>query len=205
MATLVSRPPVAVGHTLTEPANSHDILHCHYTVTLPPVYLNSGHSYTFSATICVQSVYVDRPKDFYNFCGILCMGRNPHSLAERAAVHPTSIISLQVWEINWNVLETTGYCISRRCSLTGLCSCCPVPLPVPALWTAPSHKWEWTVKCLHCRVVSTRTALFWAITQRVMAIPYGRLRATSGPILRRRRTTYRLSWDLRKELPLLAA
>jgi hypothetical protein len=157
------------------------------TLSLPPVYLSSGHSYTFSATISVQSLYVGRPKDFYNFCGILCMGRNPHSLAERAAVHPTSIISLQLCAINWNVLETTGYCTSRRCSLTGLCSCCPIPLPVPALWTAHSHKREWTVKFLHCRVVSTRTALFWAITQRVVAIPYGRLRATSGPILRRLR------------------
>jgi len=96
MATLVIRPPVTVGHTLTEPANSYDILHFQYTVTLPSVYISRGHSYTFSATISVQSPYAGRPKELYNFCGIVCMGRNPHSLAERAAVHPTSIISLQV-------------------------------------------------------------------------------------------------------------
>jgi len=64
MATLVSRPPVTVGHTLMEPANSYDILHCHYTVTLQPVYLSSDHSYTFSAMISVHSPYVGRPKDF---------------------------------------------------------------------------------------------------------------------------------------------
>jgi hypothetical protein len=147
------------------------------------------------------------------------MGRNPHSLAERAAVRPTSIISLKICTINWNVLVTTGYCISRRYSLTGLCIWCPIPPPVPALWTVHSHRWECTVKCLHCPVVSTRSALFWAIcfscsppevnlvtkrlrvpvhvlkttatgwkpncsliniiiTQRVVVIPYGRLRTT---------------------------
>jgi len=62
MATLVSRPPVTFGHALKEPANFYDILHCHYTVTLPPVYVSRGHSYTFSATGSVQSPYVGRPK-----------------------------------------------------------------------------------------------------------------------------------------------
>jgi len=37
MATVVSRPPVTVGHTCQEPANSYDIIHGHYSITWPAV------------------------------------------------------------------------------------------------------------------------------------------------------------------------
>jgi hypothetical protein len=128
------------------------------------LYLSPDHSFTFSATISVQSSSVGRLKDLCNFCGILCMGRGPYLLAERAAVHATSIISKKIWTIYLNVPVATGYCISSRCSLAGLCTCCPIPPTVPAILTAQSHKWECTVQFLHCPVVSIRTALFCLFT-----------------------------------------
>jgi hypothetical protein len=36
----ISRPPVTAGHTFMEPANSYSI-HGHYTITWPPVHLES--------------------------------------------------------------------------------------------------------------------------------------------------------------------
>jgi hypothetical protein len=39
LATLVSQPPVMVGHTFIEQADSHDIIHGHNVIIWPPVYL----------------------------------------------------------------------------------------------------------------------------------------------------------------------
>jgi hypothetical protein len=37
LATLVSQLPITVGHTFTEPENSYDIMHGHYSISQPPV------------------------------------------------------------------------------------------------------------------------------------------------------------------------
>ena len=54
-----------------------------------------------------------------------------------------------------------------------------------------------------------RTALFWAVTQQVAVIPYRRFRTTSRSHLQGQRIleddTVRLSRNVGKELPLLAA
>ena len=60
LATLVSRPHVRAGHTFTEPANSYDIIHGHYSITWPPVYLESWsrfHILCYVVCICSTSLY----------------------------------------------------------------------------------------------------------------------------------------------------
>jgi hypothetical protein len=45
LTTLVSMPPVIFGPTLTEPANSYDVVHVHYSTTWPPFYLESWQQF----------------------------------------------------------------------------------------------------------------------------------------------------------------
>jgi hypothetical protein len=41
LATIVSRPPLTVGYILTESTNSYDVIHDRYSITWPPVYIES--------------------------------------------------------------------------------------------------------------------------------------------------------------------
>jgi len=56
-----------------------------------------------------------------SFCIILYMDRNPHWLADLPAVHPTPILSPQVWTIHCNSLVATDFCTYISYSLTMTC------------------------------------------------------------------------------------
>jgi hypothetical protein len=126
LATLVSRPPVIVGHIYMEPANSYDV-HGRYSITWPPAYLESWPP--FSRLVLCFMYKCNLPtlailKILYFLCPTVYRP-NPHLLYDRS----TSILSRQVWTTVWHFLVgiTDNY-TSSPYSLTGLCTvpafCC---------------------------------------------------------------------------------
>jgi hypothetical protein len=64
-------------------------MHGHYSISWPPVYLESWTQFDITGTlsVSVQRPYIDRPsigrnEELCNFCIILYMGQDPHSSAE---------------------------------------------------------------------------------------------------------------------------
>jgi hypothetical protein len=84
LATLVSRPPVTVGHVFMEPANSYDIIHGHYSLTWPPAYLESWPQFS-SLVLCFtykcNLPMLANPKILYFLCHI-AYRPNPHLLCK---------------------------------------------------------------------------------------------------------------------------
>ena len=91
-----------------ELANSCDAIHCHCSITWPATCIHYAESWPqFDIqcyAVCLNSTYVGQPKVLWGLFVQLRIGPNPHSLTVLPVAHITSILSPQMWTVDWNFL-----------------------------------------------------------------------------------------------------
>jgi hypothetical protein len=139
--TLVSRPPVTFGQTVTELAHSLDVTHGIHSTTWTPVSLQCWpkfhtqfHSLHFnSATICWLTW---RAIQF--LCHTVHGPKSP--FINTTTSYPANLQPFpQVWTTDWNFLVATDP--FKSVFMTGLCTCWPTRPAVSALWTVHLNTW----------------------------------------------------------------